>query len=58
MMTLELTETEAKVLAEILALFNGDLRMEIAGTDSSKVREYLKEKEVCIKGIIERLPKA
>ncbi len=57
MITLELSEAEAQMLAEILSLYYGDLRMEIAGTDNKQVREYLKEKEFSVKHVMDRLPK-
>lgn len=54
-MTLELSPEEVAVLAEILRRDLGELRMEIADTDSKDFRDNLKKKEVLIKSLIERL---
>jgi hypothetical protein len=50
-----LNEKEAALVYEILESYYADLRMEIAGTDNREVREQLKQKEVSIKGILDRL---
>jgi hypothetical protein len=47
-----------QLVCEVLEAYCSDLRMEIAGTDNKGVREVLKEKEVALKSIIGRLPKA
>jgi hypothetical protein len=52
---LELTTEEAADLAAILTGALGDLRMEIANTDSMDMREDLKEREVMIKSLLIRL---
>ena len=44
-MQLTLTEVETGMLAEILASYRSDLRMEIADTDSMDFREQLKQRE-------------
>jgi hypothetical protein len=56
MIRLELTETEAVVLKEILTYYLSELRMEIADTDSLDFREGLKRREVFLKNLIEQLP--
>lgn len=58
MAMIELEPKELEVLKEILWSYLGDLRFEIADTDSKDWREYLKEKEVIIKQIIPKLEKA
>lgn len=58
MTSLELNEKEAALVSEILESYYADLRMEIAGTDNKQVRDTLKEKEISIKDILDRLPKA
>jgi hypothetical protein len=58
MTSLELNEKEAALVYEILESYFADLRMEIAGTDNKQVRDTLKEKEISIKSILDRLPKA
>jgi hypothetical protein len=55
MPTIELTAAEANLLKEILETDLSDLRMEIAGTDLKSFRDKLKEKEVVITQLIERL---
>jgi hypothetical protein len=50
--TLELTEEETDVLRTILENDFGDLRMEIANTDSADFRDMLKEREAVIKRLI------
>ena len=54
-MRLELTEAQASELREILQSYLGDLRMEVAQTDSMDYRERLKEREVLIKDLLQRL---
>ena len=55
MAKLILTGKEEMMLKEILESFLSDLRMEVADTDSKKYREDLKEQEVFLKDIIQRL---
>ena len=55
MLSLQLSETEAMSLREILVSYLSDLRMEIADTDSMNFREGLKKREVFIKKLIQRL---
>jgi hypothetical protein len=52
---IQLSETEAVVLREILASYLSDLRMEIADTDSMDFREGLKKKEVFLKWLLHEL---
>ena len=54
-MQLELSPEEASLVEEILSGYFGDLRMEIADTDSVSFKEGLKKKEVLLKAIPERL---
>ncbi len=50
MVTLDLTEDEAKVLRIVIDSYLSDLRMEIADTDRKDFREMLKHrKQVLIK---------
>ena len=58
MASVELNEMEWKLVFEVLESYCSDLRMEIAGTDSRDVREILKEKEISLKAILDRLPRA
>ena len=58
MASVELNEMECKLVFEVLESYSSDLRMEIAGTDNKGVREILKEKEISLKAILDRLPKA
>lgn len=53
---LEISDREVELLREILQSYFADLRMEIAGTDNKEMREVLKEKELSIKSILDRLP--
>ena len=55
MITLQLEPQQADMLHEILQSFLGDLRMEIAQTDSMDWREELKKREVLLKDLIARL---
>jgi hypothetical protein len=56
MANLEFTEKDLALVREILESYYADLRMEIAGTDNKQVRDTLKEKEISIRGILDRLP--
>ena len=58
MASMELNEKELQLVYEVLEAYCSDLRMEIAGTDNKGVRDVLKEKEVSLKSILGRLPKA
>lgn len=55
MVTIELTQEEARMLREVLTSYLSDLRMEIADTDSKAFREALKEGEVFLKDLLHRL---
>jgi len=54
-MRLTLTDEEATLLRDVLQQSLGELRGEIAGTDSSFFRERLRENEEGLKAILERL---
>jgi hypothetical protein len=55
MVTLELTRDEARLLATMLQAELSDLRMEIAGTDRKAWRDDLKQREVFLNVLIDRL---
>jgi hypothetical protein len=57
-MELTLEPAEAALLKNILTRYLSDLRMEIHATDSYKMRQELKQDEVLVKGLIERLEQA
>jgi len=52
---LQLTDHEAHILQNLLENDLGDLRMEVANTDSAPFRDKLKEREVIIKRLIAAL---
>ena len=52
---LELSEEETCTLAGIVESALADLRLEIAATGSHELREELKGREKCIRGILDRL---
>lgn len=52
---LDLDLKKADILKNILERYLGDLRMEIADTDNKDYREKLKEEEVVVKELIEKL---
>jgi hypothetical protein len=54
-MELRLTEPEIKLLKEILKADLSDLLMEIARTDNRAMREGLKNREILLSGILDRL---
>lgn len=54
-MQLQLTSEEASLLVEIFTGYLGDLRMEIADTDSLTFKDGLKKKEATLKAILQRL---
>ncbi|GAB4246603.1 hypothetical protein [Deferrisoma sp.] len=55
MVQLELTQSEAAVLKEVLEYALSELRMEIADTDRKDFREQLKAQKEALTGILERL---
>ncbi len=55
MVHLELTEEQAAMLRDILESYLSNLRMEIASTESKDLRDKLKEGEVFVKDLIQRL---
>lgn len=56
MITLQMTEDEAKCLAAILSFYLSDLRMEIADTERIVWRKRMKSEEAFIKGLLVQLP--
>jgi hypothetical protein len=54
-MRLDLTPTEATELSTALESYLGDLRMEIAGTDSWDFRQVLKGRKVILGDILEQV---
>ncbi len=54
-MELTLTETEVRVLTEILEADRKDLLMQIARTDNRAMKAGLKVREDLLRGILERL---
>lgn len=52
MANLQLSDHEADILRKLLENDLGDLRMEIANTDSAPFRDKLKERESIIKRLI------
>ena len=55
MIRIELTETEATVLTEILVSYLSDLRGEIVRTEKKEWRSDMKDRENKVKEIINRL---
>jgi len=55
MFTLSLTEEERTILATVLEEYIPELRMEVADTDSSDLRETLKHQEAVLKKILAAL---
>ncbi|MBF0609485.1 MAG: hypothetical protein SFH39_09635 [Candidatus Magnetobacterium sp. LHC-1] len=55
MVKIELTDDEAKALGCILESYLSDLRMEICGTEQMDFRKGLKDTEVFIKDLLQRL---
>lgn len=51
-MRLELSDEETALLDRILSGYLSDLRMEVAGTDSFKLRQELKHEEETIKKLL------
>ncbi len=58
MPTLTLSSDQAEILAQVLAEYVSDLRMEVANTDSMDFREDLKKKEAFLKDLLRQLGKA
>ena len=58
MVQLKITEEERELLMEILENDISDLRMEIADTDRREYREMLKNREVLMKKIQQKLEQA
>lgn len=54
-MNLNLDQSEAAVLAEVLEAYLGDLSTEIANTDSYEFRQGLKERREVLARILESL---
>lgn len=55
MIRIELTDSEATTLQDVLDSYLSDLRMEIADTDRMEFRESLKAKKKVIEGVLGRL---
>jgi hypothetical protein len=55
MVTLELTDSECRILAHILESDLSDLRMEIAGTDRLEFRQRLKTRKQVIAKVLEAI---
>jgi hypothetical protein len=55
MLRLQLTETEAATLRDVLSEYTSDLGMEIAGTDLKDFRDRLKRKRAVLHAIADRL---
>ncbi len=56
MITIDLTEDEAKVLHIVIASYLSDLRMEIADTDRKDFREMLKNRKQVLIKVLDELP--
>jgi len=54
-MKLELTDTEAAELSTALSSYLGDLRMEIAGTDSWDFRQELKGRRDVLTRVLQQV---
>jgi hypothetical protein len=52
---IDLSPEDARLLRDVLESYLGDLRMEIAGTESVSFRENLKKTEVLLKSLLLRL---
>jgi len=55
MSKLDLTREEEKLLLEILERYFPNLRMEVINTDDREFRRQLKQREIFMKDLIERL---
>jgi hypothetical protein len=55
MRRLDLDERESETLRQVLEDYVSDLRMEISNTDSQDVRDELKEREMLLKRILDRI---
>ena len=55
MAQLVLTADEAALLSEILTSYLSDLRMEIADTEAKDFRDFLKQREVFLKRLLQTL---
>jgi len=55
MIRIELTDSEATTLQEVLDSYLSDLRMEIADTDRMEFRESLKAKKKVVEGVLGRI---
>lgn len=55
MIRIELTETEAATLREVVEGYLSDLRMEIADTDRLDFRESLKERKLFLQELLGRM---
>ena len=57
-MNVELNQSQASVLAEVLESYLGDLSTEIAHTDSYEFRQGLKERREILASILQSLQRA
>ena len=55
MSDVSLNEEELIVLRDVLESYLSDLRMEVADTDNYDFRQELKQKEKCLKGILQKI---
>jgi hypothetical protein len=55
MIRIELTESEAATLQDVLDSYLSDLRMEIADTDRMDFREELKKRKTVLEDVLGRL---
>ena len=55
MIQVTLTESDAAAVKKVLESYLGDLRMEIADTDSQEFRERLKQEEQAVTRAVEQL---
>lgn len=58
MVTIEMTDDEAKILRNVLENYHTHLRIEIVGTYRKEYREALKERERILLDLIARIEKA
>jgi len=56
-LALQLDDAEASTLREVCDDYLSDLRMEIGKTDRADFREMLKQREVILQRLLDRLPR-
>jgi hypothetical protein len=57
MVKFEMTEEEAKIMANALENYLSHMRVELAGTHRREFREALKEREKALEALFQRLKK-